>query len=84
MDVIVTDHHQLPETLPDCIIVNPVLSRDEHDRWRYLCGTGVAFKVVQGLFARYYGEDGFTERMRPFLDLGGAGHCGRYCALKGR
>ena len=33
MDVIVTDHHQLPEILPDCIIVNPVLSNDEKDKW---------------------------------------------------
>lgn len=69
MDVIVTDHHQLPDRLPDCIIVNPVLSTREQDKWRYLCGTGVAFKVVQGLFARYYQEEGFTERLRPFLDL---------------
>lgn len=69
MDVIVTDHHQLPEVLPDCIIVNPVLSQSEQDKWRYLCGTGVAFKVVQGLFARYYQEDGFSKRMLPFLDL---------------
>jgi len=26
--VIVTDHHELPETLPDCVIVNPKLSDD--------------------------------------------------------
>ena len=69
MDVIVTDHHQLPDRLPDCIIVNPVLSNSEQDKWRHLCGTGVAFKVVQGLFARHYQEDGFTNRMLPFLDL---------------
>ena len=69
MDVIVTDHHQLPETLPDCIIVNPVFSNSEKDKWRHLCGTGVAFKVVQALFNRYYREDGFTERLRSFLDI---------------
>ena len=69
MDVIVTDHHQLPETLPDCIIVNPVFSNSEKDKSRHLCGTGVAFKVVQALFNRYNREDGFTERLRPFLDI---------------
>lgn len=69
LDVIVTDHHQLPDCLPDCIIVNPVFSHEEEEPWRYLCGTGVAFKVVQGIFSRYYQEDGFTERMRPFLDI---------------
>ncbi len=83
MDVIVTDHHQLPETLPDCIIVNPVFSSSEKDRWRYLCGTGVAFKVVQALFSRYYQEDGFTERMRPFMDIAALATVADIVPLKG-
>ncbi|MBP3584972.1 MAG: single-stranded-DNA-specific exonuclease RecJ, partial [Peptococcaceae bacterium] len=83
MDVIVTDHHQLPEILPDCIIVNPVLSNDEKDKWRYLCGTGVAFKVVQGLFARYYGEEGFSTRMMPFLDIAALATVADIVPLKG-
>lgn len=69
MDVIVTDHHQLPESIPDCIMVNPVLSTDENDKWRGLCGTGVAFKVVQGLYMRYYHINTFPEQIRPLLDL---------------
>lgn len=83
MEVIVTDHHQLPETIPDCIIVNPVLSQDEKDKWRYLCGTGVAFKVVQGIFSRYYKEEGFTERMRPFLDIAALATVADIVPLKG-
>lgn len=83
MDVIVTDHHQLPEILPDCIIVNPVLSQHETDRWRYLCGTGVAFKVVQGIFARYYKEEGFSQRMLPFLDLAALATVADIVPLKG-
>lgn len=39
-DVIVTDHHELPETLPDCIVVNPKLE-DEYP-YDNLCGAGVA------------------------------------------
>ena len=83
MDVIVTDHHQFPEHLPDCMIVNPVMSRDEQDSWRYLCGTGVAFKVVQGLFARYYQEEGFTRRMVPYLDLAAFATVADIVPLKG-
>lgn len=83
MDVIVTDHHQLPDTLPDCIIVNPVLSNDEKDKWRHLCGTGVAFKVVHGLFSRYYGEEGFTGRMMPFLDIAALATVADIVPLKG-
>ena len=46
-DVIVTDHHELPEVLPDCVIVNPKLADDyPYDN---LCGAGVAFKLACAL-----------------------------------
>ena len=46
-DVIVTDHHELPEVLPDCVIVNPKLNDDyPYDN---LCGAGVAFKLACAL-----------------------------------
>ncbi|MDE7086774.1 MAG: DHH family phosphoesterase, partial [Clostridia bacterium] len=42
-EVIVTDHHELPDNLPDCIVVNPKLQDDyPYDN---LCGAGVAFKL---------------------------------------
>lgn len=49
-DVIVTDHHELPEILPDCIIVNPKL-QDEYP-YDNLCGAGVAFKLACALIGR--------------------------------
>ena len=57
-DVIVTDHHELPEKLPDCVIVNPKL----HDDYPYdnLCGAGVAFKVACALLG---------ERAYRYLDF---------------
>ncbi len=46
-EVIVTDHHELPDELPDCIVVNPKLGGDyPYDN---LCGAGVAFKLAQAL-----------------------------------
>lgn len=46
-DVIVTDHHELPEVLPDCVIINPKLQDDyPYDN---LCGAGVAFKLACAL-----------------------------------
>ncbi len=42
---VVTDHHEIPEVLPDCICVNPKLGYP----FAYLSGSGVAFKVVQAL-----------------------------------
>ncbi|MBR7186498.1 MAG: single-stranded-DNA-specific exonuclease RecJ [Clostridia bacterium] len=48
--VIVTDHHELPEELPDCIVINPKLKDDyPYDN---LCGAGVAFKLAQALIGK--------------------------------
>ena len=45
--VIVTDHHELPKTLPDCIVINPKLKDDyPYDN---LAGAGVAFKLAMAL-----------------------------------
>ncbi len=45
--VIVTDHHELPEELPNCTIINPKIA----DAYPYdnLCGAGVAFKIACAL-----------------------------------
>jgi len=67
VDLIVTDHHQCPDQLPDAFaLVNP---------WRpdcgypcdYLCGAGVAYKLVQAL-ADALLPDG-RAAMEPLLDL---------------
>ena len=57
-DVIVTDHHELPEVLPDCIIVNPKL-KDEYP-YDNLCGAGVAFKLACALLG---------EKAHQYLDF---------------
>lgn len=46
-EIIVTDHHELPEIIPDCICINPKFN----DGYIYdnLCGAGVAFKVACAL-----------------------------------
>ena len=61
IDLIVTDHHQIPETLPDChAIVHPGLEIPE---LKDLAGVGVAFLLVLAM------EGGFTARSEVFLDL---------------
>jgi single-stranded-DNA-specific exonuclease len=47
MDVVVTDHHQAGETLPDCPILHPGL--DEGYPFAELCGTAVAWKLAISL-----------------------------------
>jgi len=46
IDVIVTDHHEPPEILPDTLLINPKL--DENIFGGY-CGAGVAFKLATAL-----------------------------------
>ena len=56
--VIVTDHHELPDHLPDCVVVNPKL--DDDYPYDNLCGAGVAFKIACALLG---------SRAYEFLDL---------------
>ena len=48
IDIVVTDHHDIPEILPDTITVNAKLPNQKYP-FSQLCGTGVAFKLVQAL-----------------------------------
>lgn len=48
IDIIVTDHHEIPEILPDSIVVNPKLENQKY-KFNGLCGTGVAFKIAQAI-----------------------------------
>lgn len=61
IDLIVTDHHQVPETLPNTYaIVHPQV---EFTHLKDLAGVGVAYMLTLAL------EGGFSARMEHFLDL---------------
>lgn len=46
--MIVTDHHELAETLPNCTVINTKIENQEY-KFRGLCGTGVAYKLSEAL-----------------------------------
>ena len=48
IDVIVTDHHEPPEELPDCLIMNPKVNGCGYP-FDGLCGAGVAYKLGYAL-----------------------------------
>ena len=65
LDVIITDHHELTESLPDAdAIINPHLLPDGHPLGT-LPGVGVAYKLVEELFVRRGDQIGANK----FLDL---------------
>ncbi len=51
VDVIVTDHHDCPEILPKCPIIDAKLPNQRYP-FSELCGAGVALKVVEALAGR--------------------------------
>ena len=65
VDVVVTDHHDLPATLPEaCAIVNPKMLPDTHPL-RELPGVGCAYKLAEELYSRA----GRPEATAQYLDL---------------
>jgi len=69
IDVIVTDHHAIPEVLPSCIIVNPKLPDQEYP-FNGLCGAGVSLKLVQALDQdRYRSYERGLDNAERYLDI---------------
>ncbi len=48
-DMLITDHHQPGEKLPDCPVFNPHVSAKTERAFRNLCGAGVALRIVEAL-----------------------------------
>ncbi len=72
LDVIVTDHHQVPPTLPDAVaVLNPHQPECAYPA-KELSGVGVAFKLVMALRSRLRQEPGWSGKLpnlRQHLDL---------------
>lgn len=56
IDIIVTDHHEPAEVLPNTIVVDPKLPNQQYG-FNGLCGAGVALKVVQA----FVGKQNLTD-----------------------
>ena len=68
MDVIVTDHHEVPDRLPPATAVIDPHRKDSIYPFKYLAGVGVAFKLIQALFTELKVEDR-DSKLENFLDL---------------
>lgn len=76
--VIITDHHELGETLPDAYaIVNP--KRDESKSLKSLCGAGVAFYLIRALKSYLNSSESIVD----YLVLASLGTVADMVELKG-
>ncbi len=78
IDIIITDHHEAPDVLPEAYaIINPKapnsldeqLSAKQIEHLTYLAGCGVAFKVSQALLT-HYNKAAFVNEILPFVAVG--------------
>jgi single-stranded-DNA-specific exonuclease len=77
--VVVTDHHDLPEDLPEAdALINSKLVTEDHPL-SSLPGVGVAYKLVEALFAEF----GKAGEEAQFLDLVALGIVADVALLKG-
>jgi single-stranded-DNA-specific exonuclease len=86
MDVIVTDHHQVPPTLPEAVaVLNPHQAECGYPA-KELAGVGIAFKLVMALRGRLRQEArwaGKTPNLRRHLDLVALGTIADVAPLQG-
>lgn len=67
LELIITDHHQMGETLPDAAaLVHPRLPGTDYP-FGDLCGAGVAFKLAWAICQRLGDGQKASPRMREFL-----------------
>ncbi|MCK4892444.1 MAG: single-stranded-DNA-specific exonuclease RecJ [Calditrichia bacterium] len=72
MDIIVSDHHQPAEELPDAVaILDPKLPDSKYP-FSELAGVGVAFKLLQGLYHKFELPE---AELDEYLDLVAIGSC---------
>lgn len=61
IEIVITDHHDIPDVIPNCLIINPKLDNQLY-KFKELCGAGVALKVVQAII-------GFEQSLKEYITI---------------
>ena len=80
IETVVTDHHAVPETIPDAAAVVDLHRTDCNSSFKELSGVGVAFKLVQAIEGEYADVDSLMEN---YSDLVAIGTVGDIVSLRG-
>jgi len=68
IDFIICDHHRPPDLIPDAFAVLDPLRKDDTYPYKYLCGTGVAFKLAQAV-CKLMNEEEFAFTLLDFVAI---------------
>lgn len=60
IDFVVTDHHEPPQDLPDCIVIDPKIDR-KPNCFNELCGAGIALRLCEAV--------GGTKALMYYIDI---------------
>ncbi|MDD5083496.1 MAG: single-stranded-DNA-specific exonuclease RecJ [Candidatus Moranbacteria bacterium] len=71
MDVIIIDHHHVPEVLPKAYAIINAQMTDSGYPFLGLCAVGTVFKVAQALYTTFLPEN--VEHLKWFLDVAAVG-----------
>ncbi|WP_316607405.1 single-stranded-DNA-specific exonuclease RecJ [uncultured Ruminococcus sp.] len=80
IDTVITDHHAVPDVLPDAVAVIDLHRPDCNSSFKELSGVGVAFKLVQAIEGEYADVEGLLEN---YSDLAAIGTVGDIVSLRG-
>lgn len=74
VDIIVTDHHHVPEKIPGDAIafINPNRPDCSYPD-KQLSGAGVAYKVVMALAREYFDNEKYLNYIRESIDIAAIG-----------
>ena len=56
IEIVVTDHHEIPEVLPEGIVLNAKIKGQDYP-FHELCGTGLAYKISEALLGQKKAEE---------------------------
>ena len=80
IDTVVTDHHTVPEVLPNAVAVVDFHREDCESSFKELSGVGVAFKLIMAIEGEYCDLDSLFEE---YADLAALGTIGDIVSLTG-
>lgn len=80
IDVVVTDHHTVPEVIPEAVAVVDPHRADDESEFKELSGVGVALKLVMAIEGEY-GD--LSQILENFADLAALGTIGDVVSLTG-